>query len=140
MNDTNRAALLPCPFCSDTPTYSDVQEKDDRRYMQMSLMCCISMSESIGYGQFKNMSDVAIESELKNALLTAWNTRAAPPGPSNVNDMLEAFEETHSGLCVTPNYLGSRQHTINTTIIALLGSVKSLLSVPDAMAPVSDHP
>jgi hypothetical protein len=69
--------LLPCPFCGDTATFSEVYERDDSRYMSMDLDCCVTMRASIDYGSFKNMAESAIKAELTADLIERWNTRAA---------------------------------------------------------------
>lgn len=67
--------LLPCPFCGETPIFSDVEERDDRRYMRMLLECCITMSASIGYSKFKYMSDKEVKDYLTSKLINKWNSR-----------------------------------------------------------------
>lgn len=68
--------LKPCPFCGEAPTFSDVEEMDDRRYMLLTLNCCISMGATIGYGGYKGMTTDAIRASLTAELTERWNTRA----------------------------------------------------------------
>lgn len=71
--------LRECPFCGCQPTFSEVEEKDDRRYMEMRLECCATMRSTICYSSFKSMTDAAIESELRHDLVNDWNRRAPVP-------------------------------------------------------------
>lgn len=82
--------LQPCPFCGDIPYFSEVMEKDDRRYMQRNLICCVSMRTTIGYGRFKNMTDKAIEAELTESLIKQWNARNKP----EIDEANENFDVT----------------------------------------------
>ena len=72
----------PCPFCGSAPTLSDVEERDDRRYMVMELGCCSTMTASIGYGRFKDMTHEEIRNELIDKLAEKWNSRT--PRPENI--------------------------------------------------------
>ena len=72
----NNTKFLPCPFCGEQPIISHVEDRDDRRYMVMELECCVTMSVAIGYGQYKNMTDMEIEADLASQLLKKWNERS----------------------------------------------------------------
>lgn len=72
--------LLDCPFCGGTPKFSTANERDDRRYVAMELECCVVMTDSIGWGRFKSMTDDEIKAELTASLTKTWNTRANEKG------------------------------------------------------------
>jgi Lar family restriction alleviation protein len=70
--------LLPCPFCGDTPVFEGDGEnwQDERRYVQMKLVCCTSMSKAIGWNRARDMTPKAREAELRAKLTEQWNRRA----------------------------------------------------------------
>lgn len=67
--------LLPCPFCGNVPFFSSVEARDDGRYMAMDLVCCVTMTASIGYGRFRNMTPAEIKDDLTHQLVEQWNRR-----------------------------------------------------------------
>ncbi len=68
---------LPCPFCGEEPHFSgDASEwKDDARYVEMSLGCCATMTEGMGWRKARDMTVAARTAELQSALSKRWNTR-----------------------------------------------------------------
>ncbi len=72
--------LTRCPFCGDRPSFSSVEEKDERRYMGMQIECCVTMKEGIGWHRYRDMTKAAIKSELEAALTKQWNERYTPEG------------------------------------------------------------
>lgn len=82
--------LLSCPFCSSVPTFSDVEEKDDRRYVEMRLECCITMQAGIGWRSYRDMSHPDRKEHLQKELTASWNKRAYP---LSVTDMDEDIRE-----------------------------------------------
>jgi len=74
--ESEEPPFYSCPFCGNKPYFTDVEWKDDSRYIQLSLECCVSMSEAIGWYKAKDMTISDITSELKNRLSLRWNTRA----------------------------------------------------------------
>jgi hypothetical protein len=77
------AKLSKCPFCGDIPAFSNYELKDDNRYAKMTLECCIRMSASIPYGQFRLMTNEQIDRKLRSELLAQWENRA-PADESDV--------------------------------------------------------
>lgn len=67
--------LLPCPFCGNVPSFTGVEDRDDRRYMEMELECCVTMTASIGYGRFRSMTPAEIKDDLTRQLVEQWNRR-----------------------------------------------------------------
>lgn len=69
--------LLPCPFCGDTPQFKGSAEdwQDEHRYVELSLTCCVTMTEAIGWRQAKDLTVEARTSELQTRLTKLWNTR-----------------------------------------------------------------
>lgn len=69
--------LKDCPFCGCTPYFSgDVSDwQDDGRYIQLTIGCCVSMTESIIWRKARDMSPAAIDKELRERLTERWNTR-----------------------------------------------------------------
>lgn len=81
MNKSEQAKhdeVMPCPFCGKQPEFSSYRECDDRRYVKMELECCVIMSQSMGWSEFKNKTDIAITEDLKAELTHEWNRRAQP--------------------------------------------------------------
>jgi len=76
-------ALEACPFCGNTPSFSgDVTEwKDDARYVELSLGCCVSMTEAIGWRRAGAMTPEARTAELRSRLHSRWNTRVSQAQP-----------------------------------------------------------
>lgn len=68
--------LIPCPFCGGVPAFTAAQVKDDRRYVQMELECCITMTTNISYPHFTKMSPTDLDYHLKATLTAQWNQRA----------------------------------------------------------------
>jgi hypothetical protein len=68
---------LPCPFCGDQPWFEGDanQWRDDRRYVELSLTCCATMTENIAWRNARDMTAKEKESELKRQLITNWNNR-----------------------------------------------------------------
>jgi len=75
MSDKIQAELLPCPFCGNKPNLTDWEWKDDSRYVEASLVCCVTMSEAIGWRKARDMTDSAKAEELRSKLVEAWNRR-----------------------------------------------------------------
>jgi hypothetical protein len=69
--------LKPCPFCGNVPWFEGSGEdwKDNHRYIQMHLVCCISMSSAIGWQKARDMVPEARTKEMKDILTQKWNTR-----------------------------------------------------------------
>jgi hypothetical protein len=78
---TSPVKLSKCPFCGDVPSFSSSEFKDDNRYVEMTLECCIRMSASIPYGQFKSMTSEQIDLDLRNELVAKWEDRAPADEP-----------------------------------------------------------
>ena len=70
--------LSSCPFCGCIPVFSKAESEDDNRFMTMTLSCCLTMSTSISYSQFRTMSEPEINAELRRELTQSWETRAEP--------------------------------------------------------------
>lgn len=71
------ADLKPCPFCGSNPNFTGDASvwKDDSRYVELSLECCSSMTEAIGWRRARDMTVEARTTELKTSLTNRWNTR-----------------------------------------------------------------
>ena len=70
----------PCPFCGGgQPVFEgDAAEwKDDRRYVQLSLTCCATMIEGMGWKQARELTVSERETVLHKALADRWNVRCA---------------------------------------------------------------
>ena len=69
--------LLPCPFCGGLPYFEgDAKDwKDDHRYVELSLTCCVTMCETIGWKRARDMTIEARNKELQIRLTDKWNTR-----------------------------------------------------------------
>lgn len=67
--------LKPCPFCGDKPTFSDIKDPDERRYMMMELECCVTMRTSISYPDYNKLPGEALANVLKHQLVAQWNAR-----------------------------------------------------------------
>lgn len=67
--------LKLCPFCGGLPYFSKVSEVDDCMFMELT--CCTTMSKSVGWGKYRNMSEEEIHAHLKAQLVAEWNTRYA---------------------------------------------------------------
>lgn len=67
--------LKPCPHCGGQPYFSEVEEKDDRRYMQIELTCCATYTQAIGWGKYKSMSESEIKNYLTEGVTEQWNNR-----------------------------------------------------------------
>lgn len=68
--------LKTCPFCDNKPSFTPLRYKDDRRYVEMNLECCIEMKEVLNFSQYRSLNEVYIVDKLKLALINRWNTRA----------------------------------------------------------------
>lgn len=68
--------LKCCPFCDAAPLFTLLEYKDDRRYVEMKLECCIEMKEVLNFSQYRNLNEVDIIDKLKLDLMNRWNTRA----------------------------------------------------------------
>lgn len=69
--------LKPCPFCGGTPYFEgDTNEwQDGSRYVELSLTCCATMTESIGWRKARDMTIEERSAELRAKLTSNWNTR-----------------------------------------------------------------
>lgn len=69
--------LKDCPFCGGTPYFfGDASEwHDDHRYVQLTLKCCVEMTEAIGWRQARDMQPEARTAELQAKLTQQCNTR-----------------------------------------------------------------
>jgi hypothetical protein len=74
---------MPCPFCGDTPWFEgDGSDwKDDRRYVQMYLSCCSSMSSVIAWSKAREMTAEERTKEMKESLTRRWNKRYVKEEP-----------------------------------------------------------
>lgn len=81
--DLFKQVLEACPFCGNEPSFSgDASEwKDESRYVELSLGCCVSMTEQIGWRRARDMTHEAKTAELRSRLQLRWNTRAALAQP-----------------------------------------------------------
>jgi Restriction alleviation protein Lar len=69
--------LLPCPFCGDEPviTGDTSHWMDDARYVQLSIVCCSTMTETIGWRRARDMTVTERDVELRARLTDSWNKR-----------------------------------------------------------------
>jgi len=69
--------LIPCPFCAEQPWFAgDTSEwHDEGRYVQLSIRCCIRMTEAIGWKVARDMTVEARTAQLQASLTKRWNTR-----------------------------------------------------------------
>ena len=74
------ADLKPCPFCGSDPSFTGDASvwRDDSRYVELSLECCSSMTEAIGWWRARDMSTAERDAELRQRLTERWNTRHEP--------------------------------------------------------------
>lgn len=74
--------LLSCPFCGGTPNFegSAADWQDEHRYVELSLVCCVTMTEAIGWRAAAAMTVEARTAALRAKLTAAWNTRAPDDG------------------------------------------------------------
>ena len=98
MNDLRTAAqqaLEACPFCGNEPSFSgDASEwKDESRYVELSLGCCVSMTEQIGWRRARDMTHEAKTAELRSRLQLRWNTRAALAEPTTAQQVVSEQAE-----------------------------------------------
>ena len=92
-------ALEACPFCGNEPSFSGnaSEWKDDYRYVELSLGCCVSMTEQIGWRRAREMTNEAKTEELRSRLQLRWNTRTAleqHAEPVMLNGLTEAETNT----------------------------------------------
>jgi hypothetical protein len=91
-------AVEACPFCGNEPSFSGnaSEWKDESRYVELSLGCCVSMTEQIGWRRARDMTHEAKTAELRSRLRSKWNTRAAlaePQEPVQELPWLRAIDE-----------------------------------------------
>ncbi len=69
--------ICKCPFCGGDPWFEGDGDnwRDDRRYVQMKLVCCVTMSSAIGWSAARDMQSKDREEFLKKALVEKWNKR-----------------------------------------------------------------
>lgn len=69
--------ILNCPFCGEKPWFEgDASEwKDESRYVELSLTCCSTMTETIGWMRARDMSISERTKELTQRLTERWNKR-----------------------------------------------------------------
>jgi hypothetical protein len=74
--------LEKCPHCGESPSFegSASNWKDDNRYVELSLTCCATMTEAMGWRQARELTVAQRTEFLKERLTKRWNTRveAAP--------------------------------------------------------------
>ena len=92
MSDLRTAAqqaLETCPFCGNEPRFSGNASiwQDEARYVELSLGCCVSMTEQIGWRRARDMTHEAKTAELQNRLRLKWNARAALEQPEQAEPM-----------------------------------------------------
>lgn len=61
-----------------------MEDIDDRRYMLLTLDCCVSMRATIGFGDYKDMTTDAIQASLTAELIKRWNSRSSEDPKSNL--------------------------------------------------------
>lgn len=73
------ASIKPCPFCLGDPHFNGDGDnwQDESRYVEMSLVCCVTMPQAIGWLRAREMTKKQREDELKKRLTDAWNHRAS---------------------------------------------------------------
>jgi len=73
----NTHELKPCPFCGDTPSFTGDAGKwrDESRYVELSIECCVTMTEAIGWRKARDMTVNERTEELQTKLSERWNNR-----------------------------------------------------------------
>jgi hypothetical protein len=71
--------LNPCPFCGACPEYSDVEERDDRRYVEMQLQCCVTMATTVSWPAWSETPLPQLRVQMRKTLAEQWNTRTSAP-------------------------------------------------------------
>ena len=89
--------LKPCPFCGGMPDFGWVEEKDERRYVQLDLICCVTMSDTLSFHEHKSLSDDETEARLKTSLAESWNRRTPPKPSSEPTPKSEVDEAGNTG-------------------------------------------
>jgi hypothetical protein len=66
-----------CPFCGGKPYFDGCVDdrRDEGRYVQLSLVCCVTMTEAIGWKKAISMTTKEKETTLREKLISQWNTR-----------------------------------------------------------------
>lgn len=68
-----------CPFCGGQPSLSQPEWKDDNRYVEMELTCCvITMKDSIPWVNARHLEMPDIYFRLSDSLTVLWNDRYIP--------------------------------------------------------------
>ncbi len=104
-------ALETCPFCGNEPHFSGNASiwQDEARYVELSLGCCVSMTEQIRWRRARDMTHEAKTAELQNRLRLKWNARAALEQPEPEQEPL-AIATVDESLGVVFKF--SRSHTL----------------------------
>ena len=76
-DSVNMHELKLCPFCGNTPYFSGdtAQWQDESRYVKLSIECCVTMTEVIGWFRARDMTVNQRTEELQTRLSERWNNR-----------------------------------------------------------------
>lgn len=72
-------SLKPCPFCGAQPVFTEAEWMEDGRYVGMTLECCVSMHEGVGWMMARAMTPVQRKTRLEERLAAKWNDRVPTP-------------------------------------------------------------
>jgi hypothetical protein len=69
--------LIGCPFCDSYPYFTGDGDnwRDDNRYVEMGLQCCVYMHDAIGWRQARDMTTKERADLLTQRLIERWNDR-----------------------------------------------------------------
>lgn len=81
---TRKEALLPCPFCGDTPKYSYSDFFERHSYGCANIMCSFNPSDNS-------------HNYTKAEAIKAWNTRALSPPPDEVTHKFARYADVLAG-------------------------------------------
>ena len=123
--------LLPCPFCGGTPHFDGnaADWQDESRYVELSLKCCATMTEAIGWRRARDMTVEARTAELQTKLTDCWNTRHADAAMREYGELChkQALEEAYKWMLDRHE---AQKHRDNYMLIEADRFKKELLTLP----------
>lgn len=139
--------MKTCPFCGNQPAFEGNAGvwQDDSRYVELSLVCCVRMTESLGWRKARQMTVEERTKVLKELLIARWDTREQEAQPWHANysltpEQIAEAEAMHAKLRASPVAQPAAQEPIRQGDRQLREALQTITGPNNDVNPLKNDP